>query len=150
MYDRNQLCRYLILIISHGVALLFLLVGDTSAKGCLPVIISLLSCVAIWWFLYKRCNDPRQRRKKMNAEQKMGSGRDLRFWRQARILVADDVVMNVRLLSQMLTRHCCAAWEITTQTTADGVLSVARSKQFDLIIIDEVFSDKPVSRKSQD
>ena len=71
----------------------------------------------------------------------------VRFGGHARILVADDVVMNVRLLSLMIRRHCCATYDVHTATTTDEVLSQTRSTRFDLIIIDEIFSENPQAPK---
>lgn len=62
--------------------------------------------------------------------------------RQLRVLIADDVKMNRKLLRAALSRHCCSEWEIDEAATAEAAvaeMSSTSDSRYDLVLMDDHF-----------
>merc|ERR1712194_580207 len=62
--------------------------------------------------------------------------------RQLRVLIADDVKMNRKLLRAALSRHCCSEWEIDEAATAEAAVAEMSStidSRYDLVLMDDHF-----------
>lgn len=68
----------------------------------------------------------------------------------ATVLVADDVVLFGKLLELSFHKFIGAGWEVTHVYTPEAALETVRTKAFDLIIMDEVFSHEEGSMRGSD
>jgi CheY-like chemotaxis protein len=57
-----------------------------------------------------------------------------------RVLVADDALMNRKLLRRAFTGYFGQGWSVTEATTAEEAVSLATETEFAVIVIDEIFA----------
>ena len=57
-----------------------------------------------------------------------------------RVLVADDALMNRRLLRRAFTSYFGHGWSVTEATTAEEAVSLATETEFAVIVMDEIFA----------
>eukprot|EP00964_Phaeocystis_antarctica_P153176 scaffold121306_cov63-Phaeocystis_antarctica.AAC.2 len=57
-----------------------------------------------------------------------------------RVLVADDALMNRRLLRRAFTGYFGQGWSVTDATSAEEAVSLAKETEFALIVMDEIFA----------
>ena len=63
-----------------------------------------------------------------------------RFEPNLRVLVADDVLMNRRLLRRAFTSYFGQGWSVTEATTAEEAVLLATETEFAVIVMDEIFA----------
>jgi len=64
-----------------------------------------------------------------------------RFAPGLRVLVADDMALNRKLMLRVFAKEIGGSWRTSEADTAEKVLTALSEEQFDLLIIDEYFSD---------
>uniref|UniRef100_A0A7S0F466 histidine kinase n=1 Tax=Phaeocystis antarctica TaxID=33657 RepID=A0A7S0F466_9EUKA len=63
-----------------------------------------------------------------------------KFEANLRVLVADDALMNRRLLRRAFTSYFGQDWSVTEATSAEEAVSLAKETEFALIVMDEIFA----------
>jgi len=63
-----------------------------------------------------------------------------KFEANLRVLVADDALMNRRLLRRAFTSYFGHGWSVTEATSAEEAVSLAKETEFALIVMDEIFA----------
>lgn len=72
-----------------------------------------------------------------------------------RVLLADDVKTNRKLIRLALTRHCGERWEIVEASTGEEALQTFKSetgqaRPFELLLLDETYSPEPSALRGSD
>jgi signal transduction histidine kinase/CheY-like chemotaxis protein len=62
------------------------------------------------------------------------------FENNLRVLVADDVLMNRRLLGRAFTSYFGQGWSVTEATSAEEAVLLATETAFEVIVMDEIFA----------
>jgi len=57
-----------------------------------------------------------------------------------RVLIADDALMNRRLLRRAFTCYFGPGWSVTEATTAEEAVLLATETAFEVIVMDEIFA----------
>lgn len=60
-----------------------------------------------------------------------------------RVLVADDQLTNRRLLERAFTKFFGEGWSVTEASSAEQALELASATDFDIVVMDEIFSVGP-------
>ena len=72
-----------------------------------------------------------------------------------RVLLADDVKTNRKLIWLALTRHCGERWNVVEASTGEEALQTFKSetsqaRPFDLLLLDEIYSPEPSALRGSD
>ena len=72
-----------------------------------------------------------------------------------RVLLADDVKTNRKLIWLALTRHCGEGWNVVEASTGEEALQTFKSetsqaRPFDLLLLDEIYSPEPSALRGSD
>jgi signal transduction histidine kinase/CheY-like chemotaxis protein len=72
-----------------------------------------------------------------------------------RVLLADDVKTNRKLIRLALTRHCGERWDIVEASTGEEALQTFKSESgqarpFELLLLDETYSPEPSALRGSD
>ena len=72
-----------------------------------------------------------------------------------RVLLADDVKTNRKLIRLALTRHCGERWDIVEASTGEEALQTFKSetgqaRPFELLLLDETYSPEPSALRGSD
>jgi len=68
----------------------------------------------------------------------------------ARVLLADDVALNSKVLEHLLHKFIGASWDVTSRSTPQAAVEAVRTMPFDLVIMDEVFSQEAGGMRGSD